>query len=75
YPAEFVCPLPPPPPPPIIVTLIFFVPGVGVYVPDVVIHFSATFRPTYPLASPKPTFKKMQRLRLTGIIPDFYSRR
>ncbi|MEH2667878.1 hypothetical protein OH427_26780, partial [Escherichia coli] len=24
-------------------------------------------------ASPKPTFKKMQRLRLTGIIPGFYS--
>ncbi|MEB7939448.1 hypothetical protein NGJ72_22695, partial [Escherichia whittamii] len=32
--------------------------------------------PTFLVAaSPKPTFKKMQRLRLTGIIPGFYSGR
>lgn len=60
YPAELPCP---PPPPLIIVTLISFVPGVGVYIPDSVIHFSATFLPKYPLASPKPRGKRTAPFR------------
>ncbi|WP_306168262.1 hypothetical protein, partial [Escherichia coli] len=61
-----------PPPPPEAMTLIFFVPGVGIYFPELLKIFVFNKRPEN-LASPKPTFKKMQRLRLTGIISGFYS--
>lgn len=50
---------PPPPPPPVIVTLMRFVPAVGTYVDDVVIHCSPIFRPEYPLASINPRYERI----------------